>query len=475
MTDPTLTARAPKPFALGIIHFIGIGGIGMSGIAELMHNLGYTVQGSDLAENYNIMRLQKLGITCHIGHGAENIDSAKVVVVSSAVKPDNPEYQAARARHIPIVRRAEMLAELMRFKWSVAVAGTHGKTTTTSLVATLLDGGGLDPTIVNGGVINALGTNSRLGAGDWMVVESDESDGSFLKLPATVGIVTNIDPEHMEHYGDFDAVRGAYKTFIENLPFFGFAICCTDHPEVAALVQKITDRRIISYGFMHGTDAHISNVRVNGMTQVFDLLYRGQQITDISLPMLGAHNISNATASIVVALELGMTPAAIKHALADFAGVKRRFTKTGEHNGITIIDDYGHHPVEIAAVLKAARQAAGSNKVIAVMQPHRYTRLSSLFNEFCSCFGDADVVLVSDIYAAGEAPIPGATREALISGLAKQGHKAVHGIANPDNLVTQISALAKPGDYVICLGAGTVTNWAYALPEQLAALQSKAA
>ncbi|HRJ12481.1 MAG TPA: UDP-N-acetylmuramate--L-alanine ligase [Alphaproteobacteria bacterium] len=463
------------PWPVGTIHFIGIGGIGMSGIAELMHHLGYRVQGSDLSDGYNQARLRKLGITCHTGHRKENLDGATVVVISSAVKESNPELAAARAAHIPVIKRAEMLAELMRFKWTVAVAGTHGKTTTTSLVSTLLHGANLDPTVVNGGIINSIGTNSRVGRGQWMVVESDESDGSFLKLPTTVGIITNIDPEHMEHYGSFDAVREAYQQFVLNLPFYGFAVCCTDHPEVRALTDKITERKIITYGENKDAMVQCFNASANGMIQKFSLsLAPDLVLEDLELPMVGKHNVLNATAAIIVAHELGATPTQIRAALAEFGGVKRRFTKTGEANGVTIIDDYGHHPVEIAAVLQAARQAADKNKVIAVIQPHRYSRLHDLFNEFASCTGDADSVIISDVYAAGEDPIAGADRDGLVAAMQKAGHKDVSALPAPEKLAEMIAAKAKPGDYVICLGAGSITTWAAELPEQLKGI-SKAA
>ena len=464
------------PWPLGTVHFIGIGGIGMSGIAELMHHLSYSVQGSDLSDGYNLARLRKLGITCHVGHTPENITGASVVVISSAVKESNPELIAARAAHVPIVRRAEMLAELMRFKWSVAVAGTHGKTTTTSLVSTLLHGAGMDPTVVNGGIINAIGTNSRVGDGDWMVVESDESDGSFLHLPATVGVITNIDPEHMEHYGDFDAVRRAYQTFILNLPFYGFAVCCIDHPEVRALCKKITERRIITYGTSPDAMVQCTGASADGMTQTFSVrLANGARIENLELPMVGRHNVLNATAAIAVATELGASPDQIRTALAQFAGVKRRFTKTGEAGGITVIDDYGHHPVEIAAVLQAARQAAGTHKVIAVIQPHRYTRLHDLMGEFATCVYDADSVIVSDVYAAGEPPIAGADRDHLVAAMRAAGHADVTALPEPSALVKIIAEKARTGDYVICLGAGSITAWAAELPAQLVALLQKAA
>ena len=467
------------PRDIGPIHFIGIGGIGMSGIAEVLLNLGYKVQGSDAAEGYTIKRLKDRGAVVSIGHATENLGNAEVVVVSTAIRKDNPELVAARERRIPVVRRAEMLAELMRLKSCVAIAGTHGKTTTTSMVSTLLDAGGFDPTIVNGGIINALGTNARLGAGNWMVVEADESDGSFLKLPADVAIVTNIDPEHLDHYGDFDAVKNAFRSFVENIPFYGFAVMCIDHPVVQDMVGSVADRRVITYGENPQADVRILDIELGGGRCRFKVQFRDRtgaivdEIEDLVLPMPGRHNALNATSAIAVARELGMAGPQIRKALAGFGGVKRRFTRTGEWNGATIFDDYGHHPVEIAAVLKAAR-ASTDSQVIAIVQPHRYTRLSSLFNEFCTCFNDADTVIVADVYAAGEQPIPGASRDDLVSGLKTRGHKSVIALDGPAELAGIVAGLAKPGDYVVCLGAGNITQWAYALPDELAKLSSPA-
>jgi UDP-N-acetylmuramate--alanine ligase len=462
------------PPELGAIHFVGIGGIGMSGIAEVLLNLGYKVQGSDAAENPNVKRLRDKGATVHIGHNARNLGAAEVVVVSTAIKRDNPELVAAREKRLPVVRRAEMLAELMRLKQCVAIAGTHGKTTTTSLVATLLDAGHFDPTVINGGIINAYGTNARLGAGQWMVVEADESDGTFLKLPADVAIVTNIDPEHLDHFKTFDAIKEAFRAFVENLPFYGFAVMCLDHPTVQDLVGKIEDRRVITYGENPQADARIRNIDLSGGKSRFSIVYRdrksGQELAldDLVLPMPGHHNALNATAAICVALELGMKPEDVKAALAGFGGVKRRFTRTGEWNGATIFDDYGHHPVEIAAVLRAAR-ASTKGQVIAVVQPHRYTRLQSLFNEFATCLNDADVVIVADVYAAGEQPIPGVSRDDLVAAVKAHGHRNAMALKSPDELPDMIRALARPEDYVVLLGAGNITQWAYALPGQLAA------
>jgi UDP-N-acetylmuramate--alanine ligase len=468
------------PPKLGPIHFIGIGGIGMSGIAEVMHNLGYTVQGSDASDNYNVKRLADKGIRTFVGHRAENVDGAEIVVVSTAIRRDNPELVIARERRLPVVRRAEMLAELMRFKSCVAVAGTHGKTTTTSLVATLLDAGGLDPTVINGGIINAYGTNARMGEGAWMVVEADESDGTFLKLPADVAIVTNIDPEHLDHFGTFDAIKEAFRSFIDSIPFYGFAVMCTDHPTVQDLVGKIEDRRIITYGENPQADVRLIDVEQGGGRTRFRVLIRDRrpgmrfEIDDLCLPMPGRHNALNATAAIAVAHELGVQPEAIRRALLNFGGVKRRFTRTGEWTGVQIFDDYGHHPVEIAAVLKAAR-ASTDGQVIAVVQPHRYTRLSSLFDQFCTCFNDADAVIVAPVYAAGEAPIPGADRDGLVAGLRARGHRNAIALERTEDLAGIVKGLARPGDYVVCLGAGNITQWAYALPGELDALGAKAA
>ena len=467
------------PSELGPIHFIGVGGIGMSGIAEVLVNLGYKVQGSDAADNANVKRLRDKGATVFVGHDARQLGDAEVVVVSTAIKRDNPELAAARARRIPVVRRAEMLAELMRLKQCVAVAGTHGKTTTTSLVATLVDAAGFDPTVINGGIINAYGTNARLGGGDWMVVEADESDGTFLKLPADVAIVTNIDPEHLDHFKTYDAIKDAFLAFVENLPFYGFAVMCLDHPTVQELVGRIEDRRVVTYGENPQADARLLDVELNGGSTRFSVLIRDRKsseatfIDDLVLPMPGRHNALNATAAIAVAHELKAPPAIIRKALASFGGVKRRFTRTGEWNGATIIDDYGHHPVEIAAVLRAARSAA-KGEVIAVVQPHRFTRLQSLFDSFALCFNDADTVIVADVYPAGETPIPGVDKEALAAAINAHGHRHAVVLPSPDKLAAIVSGLAKPGDYVVCLGAGNVTQWAYALPGELAALEKTA-
>jgi UDP-N-acetylmuramate--alanine ligase len=460
------------PADIGPIHFVGIGGIGMSGIAEVLINLGYTVQGSDAADSGNVKRLRDKGATIAVGHAAENLGFAEVVVVSTAIKRDNPELVAARTRRLPVVRRAEMLAELMRLKRCVAIAGTHGKTTTTSLVATLLDAGGFDPTVINGGIINAYGTNARLGAGDWMVVEADESDGTFLKLPADVAIVTNIDPEHLDHFKTFAAIEQAFEDFVANLPFYGFAVMCTDHAVVQTLVGRIEDRRVVTYGENPQADARLVDLTHDGGRSQFTVTFRdrtGQSVHEIaglSLPMPGRHNALNATAAIAVARELGISDDQIRKGLAGFGGVKRRFTRTGDWNGVAIFDDYGHHPVEIAATLKAARESA-KGQVIAVMQPHRYTRLAALFDQFCTCFNDADAVIVAHVYPAGEAPIPGADRDTLVAGLRARGHRRVATLDEPAQLAGMVRDIARAGDYVVCLGAGSITQWAYALPGEL--------
>ena len=462
------------PHTIGVVHFIGIGGIGMSGIAEALHTLGYRVQGSDQAENPNVVRLREKGIRTFIGHAAENLGEAEVVVISSAIRQDNPEYIAARERLLPIVRRAEMLAELMRFRQAVAIGGTHGKTTTTSMVAALLDAGGLDPTVINGGIINAYGTNARMGKGDWMVVEADESDGTFLKLPADIAVVTNIDPEHLDHYGSFEKVRAAFRQFVENVPFYGFGVMCIDHPEVQSLVARIVDRRLITYGENLQADVRFANLRMEGAVSVFDIILRERKsektrtMESLRLPMPGRHNVSNATAAIAVASELGIGEEAIRGGLSAFGGVKRRFTLTGTWNGVQIFDDYGHHPVEIRAVLKAAREAS-SGRIIAIAQPHRYTRLRDLFDEFSSCFNDADMVMVAPVYAAGEKPMEGISSETLVASLKAAGHRDARFIEGPEAIAPIVRAEAREGDFVVFLGAGNITQWAYALPGELAA------
>jgi UDP-N-acetylmuramate--alanine ligase len=462
----------PLPLDLGMIHFVGIGGIGMSGLAEILNNLGYQVQGSDVAANANVQRLKQLGIEVTVGHAAENVEAAQVVVVSSAIKGDNPEVAAARQRFIPVVRRAEMLAELMRIKWSVAVGGTHGKTTTTSMIAALLDAADMDPTVINGGIINAYGTNARLGAGDWMVVEADESDGSFVKLPATIAVVTNIDPEHMEFYGSLEALHDAFEAFVENIPFYGVAILCIDHPVVQTLMGRIADRRIVTYGLSSQADVRALNITAADGVVRFDVTLANRAedklrtLEGLSLPMLGHHNVQNALAAVAVAEEMGIAEDLLRSGLANFGGVKRRFTKTGEVGGVTVIDDYGHHPVEITAVLAAARHGT-KGRVIAVVQPHRYSRLADLFDDFCTCFNDADHVIVAEVYPAGEAPIEGVDRDALVEGLRARGHRSVVPLESSDDLPRMVRDIAEPGDLVVCLGAGNITAWANDLPSHL--------
>ncbi len=477
------------PQGIGTIHFVGIGGIGMSGIAEVLHNHGYTVQGSDLSLSPNVERLIDQGINVAIGHNAENLldyegNYAAVVVISSAVKEDNAELVFARNHKIPVVRRAEMLAELMRLKLSVAIGGTHGKTTTTSLVGTLMEAGGFDPTVINGGIVNAYGTNTRMGESDWMVVEADESDGTFTRLPATAAVVTNIDPEHLDFYGKYEHVKLAFRRFVENIPFYGFAVICLDHPAVQQLVPHLRDKRVITYGFNNQADIQILNMKSTGAQTRFDLLIKAwvygveedRMFEGITLPMLGEHNVQNAAAAITVAMEMGIGDAVIRKGLAGFSGVKRRFTTTGIVDGIRIIDDYGHHPTEIEAVLKAARQGVEGTegRVIAVMQPHRYTRLSSLFEEFCTCFNQADIVYIADVYEAGETPIEGASKDDLVKGIRTHGHQHAYALENENVLPQIIAEHAKPEDFIVCLGAGSITKWANDLPESLKKEREKA-
>ena len=479
-----MTPSSPvRPFPLaktmsldvGVIHFVGIGGIGMSGIAEVLHNLGYQVRGSDSAASANVERLRKLGIEVFIGHEGSNVKGAAVVVKSTAVKKDNAEVVAARELRIPVLHRSEMLAEVMRLKMTVAIAGTHGKTTTTSLVAALFEGAKLDPTVINGGIINAYGTNTRLGQGDWMVVEADESDGTFTKIPLTIAVVTNIDPEHLDYYGSYDAVKDAFRQFIENLPFYGFGVLCADHPEVLAMSAKITDRRLVTYGTNPQADVRGVNIRHEIDGQHFDveissrLSNESRKLKDVHLPMHGMHNLRNSLAAISIGNELGMSDAVIKKSLSAFSGVKRRFTMTGEVNGITVIDDYGHHPVEIEATLSAARdvQNARGGRVIAVVQPHRFTRLRDLFDQFATCFSNADTVLVADVYTAGESPIEGIDKAHLVEGIKKGGHRHVLALDSLDALPDVAAEIAKPGDMIVCLGAGNITTYANALPKEL--------
>ncbi len=468
-----MNASATKlPTEMGMIHFVGIGGIGMSGIAEVLLNHGYKVQGSDLKDSKITARLARLGAEIFIGQRAENLENAEVVVISSAIKPGNPELDEARARGLPVVRRAEMLAELMRLKSNIAVAGTHGKTTTTTLVAELLVKGGIDPTVINGGIIHAYGSNARMGQGEWMVVEADESDGTFNRLPATIAIITNIDPEHMEHWHSYDNLRQGFYDFVHNIPFYGLAVCNTDHAEVQALVGRITDRRVRTYGFNAQADVQARNLTFSGGSAFFDIAlnYEDAVIENCTLPMPGEHNVSNALAAVAVARHLGMKRDEIRTALAEFEGVNRRFTRVGVVNDVLIIDDYAHHPVEIAAVLKAARQAT-EGRVIAVHQPHRFTRLHDLFEDFCTCFNEADVVGITEVFAAGEDPIEGASRDDLVTGLTDHGHRDARAVDDLDGLVDILANEAKPGDLLVCLGAGTISAWANELPERIRKLR----
>jgi UDP-N-acetylmuramate--alanine ligase len=464
-----------------IIHFVGIGGIGMSGIAEVLHNLGYVVQGSDLAVNNNINRLRGLGINVLIGHAEKNLGAAAVVVISSAIKAGNPELDEARKRFTPVVRRAEMLGELMRFKSAIAVGGTHGKTTTTSLVAALLEVAGMDPTVINGGIINAWGTNARLGSSEWMVAEADESDGTFVKLPSTIVVVTNIDTEHMDYFGSYEFLQDAFISFVEQIPFYGFAVLCIDDAGVQTIIPRVSDRRIITYGVSPQADVRVVDISSTVRGSNFEIIITDRKSGDervidkLFLPMAGNHNILNSAAAITIAIELGLSDNLIRNALKKFTGVKRRFTKTGVVDGITIIDDYGHHPVEIAAVVNAARMTAPGGRVMAVVQPHRYTRLRDLFEDFCTCFNDADIVVVADIYAAGELAIEGVTQVSLIEGLRSHGHRVVIPLQHPDDLATIVNEHMGPGDLVVCLGAGNITVWANDLPSNLAHLRNNIA
>ena len=468
------------PLSIGTLHFTGIGGIGMSGIAEILFELGYQVQGSDVAENANVRRLRDKGIPVTCGQKAENIDDASIVVISTAIKPDNPELLAARERFLPIVHRAEMLGELMRLRWSVAVAGTHGKTTTTSLIATLLDSARIDPTVINGGIITGWGSNARLGKGQWMVVEADESDGSFSKLNPTVAVVTNIDPEHLDHHGTYEALEVAFFNFVAAIPFYGFATLCIDHPSVQRLMAGIKDRRIITYGLSANADVRAVNMRHEGSAMLFDVILSERTagntgiISDLRFPMLGEHNVQNCLAAIAVAMEMGMTPDEITTALAGFGGVGRRFETKGVSGGVTVIDDYGHHPVEIRAALQAGRMLCGTNKLVAVVQPHRYSRLADLFDDFCACFNDADEVLVADVYAAGEAPIDGIDKNALVTGLRDRGHRGPAPLESREDLAREILQRTENGDLVMCLGAGDITSWAAALANEMDILRGGA-
>ncbi len=470
---------SPTPFPLGPAHLVGIGGIGMSGIAEIMINLGYSVQGSDMADSANVKRLRKKGAVVHIGHDAENVTGTSAVIISSAIKDDNVEVVAARAAGIPVVRRADMLAEIIRLKWTVAVAGTHGKTTTTSMAAALLDGAGIDPTVINGGIVNAYGSNAKAGAGDWIVLEADESDGTFMKIRPTIAIVTNIDPEHMEHYGSMEALRAAFDTYVGNIPFYGFGVLCTDHPEVAAMVARVSDRRIVSYGFNAQADVRGMNLRAGADGVSFDVALRGwitdeeRVISGLFLPMAGEYNVANALAAIAVAVELGASDEQLRDSLKAFGGVKRRFTPVGTwvpvkgEAPVRFIDDYAHHPVEIMACLKAARDMQGQGRVIAVSQPHRYSRLADLFEDFAQCYNEADVAIITPVFAAGEAPIDGVSSAALVASMTRHGHKQALELGELDDLAALIREVAQPGDMVVCMGAGSISAHANELAEAL--------
>ncbi|MGC6512021.1 MAG: UDP-N-acetylmuramate--L-alanine ligase [Parvibaculales bacterium] len=467
-----MQSKHGAPASMGIVHLVGIGGIGMSGIAEVMHNLGYQVQGSDMAVNANVERLQAMGIKVFAGHDAGNVEDAGIVVISSAIKNDNAEVQAARRAGLAVVRRAEMLAELMRLKSTITIAGTHGKTTTTSLVATLLDAAGFDPTVINGGIINAYGTNARLGTGDWMVVEADESDGTFVRLPSTLGVITNIDPEHLDFYGDFDGLREAFRSYVANIPFYGAVMMCIDHQEVQALMGRIHNRNLVSYGLSAQADIRAVTIQDKGGRTMFDIELKTRRTPEAEthkgfvLPMAGRHNLQNALAAIAIGLELGIDVEVMRTALAGFEGVKRRFTHTGDWQGVSVYDDYAHHPVEIAAVLESAR-ATATGKVIAVMQPHRYTRLRDLFKDFCRCFNEADSVIVAPVYEAGESPIDGFDAASLANGIREHGHRQVMTIQSPDEIAPLVREQAQAGDIVLFLGAGSVSGWAYDLPQSL--------
>jgi UDP-N-acetylmuramate--alanine ligase len=473
----------PHPEQAGLFHIVGIGGIGMSAIAEVMHTRGYRVQGSDLKDGANLERLRARGIPCQIGHDPANVEGAAYLVISSAVKAGNPEFEAARERGMPIIRRAEMLAELMRPCATVSVTGTHGKTTTTSLIADLFKCADLDPTVIAGGIINGWGTNARIGRGEWMVVEADESDGTFLKLPTQIGVVTNIDPEHMDYWPSVEALHQAFHQFIDAIPFYGLAVACIDHPVVRELLAKLggaaNGRRTLTYGVARDADIRLVNLRPDHNRITFDAdlgpAVKGgaRKLEDLTLPVLGHYNALNALGALAAATEAGVSDEIIRTTFAAFSGVKRRFTRVGEWQGVAVYDDYAHHPVEIAAVLRAARMA-GKGRVLAVMQPHRYTRLQALFNEFSACLDDADIVVVTPVYSAGEAPIPGIDRDELASGLRRHGHPHVLTVDDAEALVETIASVAKSGDVVVGLGAGTITDWINALPNNLAQHRGRA-
>ncbi|MDX2159385.1 MAG: UDP-N-acetylmuramate--L-alanine ligase [Hyphomicrobiaceae bacterium] len=472
------------PGDLGPIHILGIGGIGMSAIAEILRAKGYTVQGTDQKESANLQRLRTKGIKIFVGHDPANVAGARFVVISTAVKAGNPELEAARAKGIPIIRRAEMLAELMRLYATVSVTGTHGKTTTTSLIAHVLKDTGLEPTVITGGIINDWGSNARLGAGPWMVVEADESDGTFIKIPTQIGVVTNIDPEHLDYFGSVENMHREYETFFRNIPFYGLAVACIDHPVARAMIERLQlrrdGRRLLTYGTSADADLRLERVRVDGTSTILDaslgsrVAGGARRLDSWTVPVPGEHNALNALAAIAVCAETGIADEAIRAAIARFAGVKRRFQPTGSWNGIAVYDDYGHHPVEIAAVLKAAR-AGAKGRVIAVVEPHRYSRVKDLFGEFASCLGDADAVIVAPLYSAGESPVAGIDNVSLAAAIAKAGHASVTSVASPRDLAPAIRAVGRSGDMVLCFGAGNSTEWAHALPDWLAETAPKLA
>ena len=460
---------------VGVIHFIGIGGIGMSGIAEILHNLGYIVQGSDQDESYITRRLSSMSIKVHIGHVAENVTNANVIVKSTAVKDDNPEIIYAQQNKIIVIKRAEMLAELMRLKIAIAIAGTHGKTTTTSLVASMFEAAGKNPTVINGGIINTHGTNAYLGSGDFLIAEADESDATFIKVPATIGVITNIDPEHLDYYKNFDNLKSAFMTFIEKLPFYGFAVLCKDHHEVEALIKNVFDRKIITYGIdSEDVDVKATNIRCSISSSCFDVELKNnhkiEYIKDIYLPIAGIHNVCNSLAAIAIANQLKFPHKVISQGFVNFKGVKRRFTITGEVNNVTIIDDYAHHPQEIIVTLKTAKiiTAKTKGRIITVIQPHRYSRVSDLFSEFTHCFEGTDTLIIADIYASGEKPIIGINKEVLSAAIKKLKYCSdVKVLDNPQNLASMLYKIMQPNDIILCLGAGNITSWANSLPFEL--------
>ncbi|MGW8284951.1 MAG: UDP-N-acetylmuramate--L-alanine ligase [Candidatus Deferrimicrobiaceae bacterium] len=438
------------------IHFVGIGGIGMSGIAELLLNLGYRVSGSDLRLSDTTERLEAAGAMIRSGHGAANIpEDARVVVVSSAVRQDNEEVVEAHRRKIPVIPRAEMLAELMRMKYGIAIAGTHGKTTTTSMVATVLAAAGWDPTAVVGGKLNSLGSNAKLGSGDFLVAEADESDGSFVKLSPTVAVVTNIDPEHLDYYSGIGQIKETFLHFLNKVPFYGFAVLCVDHPNVQELIPSL-QKTYVTYGFSHQADYRADNVVSEGMVNRFRVVRRGELLGEFSLTAAGRHNVSNALAAVTVASELGIPVDKIREGLADYRGVHRRFQVKGERDGVTVVDDYGHHPAEIRATLEAAREVWPDRRVVVGFQPHRYSRTNALFQEFLSAFHEADLLFVFDVYPAGEEPIPGASGERLCEAIRNHGHKAAFYAGKAAEAAADVLPRLRPGDIFLIMGAGDV-------------------